>query len=197
MLKKDCSYFCYTLKVNHKIRFIQSKFFYQINFIYYIEEWFKNGPEKILYNYILVIVIYKYKNKGLLLWQDRPFNVYATIDINNICNNYMKFEIDKMFVWLDVIELITLMIFNVWPSACLVRNHRDSLRNICLKNHIWFCDRVKSSWIIDRVSSTYTYACAVLYCVDFLCAPRWSWIMFKWNNPIDDVIYNIHMKSII
>ena len=125
--------------------------------------------------YLLDIDIRVLKN-GFLLWWDSMFDMYAAIGTWNICFEDMKFEIEKMFVWLDVMGLSTFMLFHVLPSASLVQNRRGYLRNVYVRICIRLCDRARNFQSIDSVASTYMCACAVLDCVEFWCTPRKSWI---------------------
>ena len=85
-----------------------------------------SGPENRSYNDIFVIVSYRYKNEVFLLLNYIPFNFYADIGIWNLLCEDMRFEIDEMFVRLDVMVLIIFILCYVQASSCLFRNRRDS-----------------------------------------------------------------------
>ena len=121
-------------------------------------------------NEILLILSYEYNNNGFLLWWDNTFKMYAEIGIWNLCCEYMKCEIDKMFVRLDVMGISDFMLCYVWTSSCLLQNRSGSLCNVCFPIRILSCDRAISSQSIDSVTSPYRHSCVGLYCMEFWCA---------------------------
>ena len=113
---------------------------------------------------------------GLLLWRDSTLNVFVAIGIRNLCCEDMNCETDKMFVRLDIMGLSNFMLCCVWPSTCMVGNLRESLCNVYPPISIWLCDRARISLSIYSATSPYRCVYAVLYCMDFWCAWKKSWI---------------------
>ena len=103
-------------------------------------------PDKRVWNWIFLILIYEYNNNGLILCQDSMSNICVVRGIWNLCFEDTICDCSKTSIKSFIMRLSWFVCVYVWPSACLAPNCLWFLHIVCPYNCIWYFDRDTSYW---------------------------------------------------